>query len=197
MPTTPSGRGGPKRYEGSSKGEFVLSSPPREEEVTALRVLLVSSVARICPRWLVDHAEDIVQNAVMQLLKSLEKSGGKRRLSSIYLRKAAHGAMVDEIRRRCRRKEGPMPRELSPEGGATTGHDPERARAAREIGRGIAACLKQLIDSRRLAVTLFLRGCSVPETARRLGWSSKKAEHLVSRGLAGLRSCLASKGLAP
>ncbi len=193
MPASSSGRIG---SEGALQ-KLQLSSPPREDEVAELHRILTQSVARICPRWLVDHAEDITHNAVMQLLGSLEKSGGTREFSSIYLRKAAHGALVDEIRRRCRRKEDAMSEGLARDVRAEAIDDPERIHSAAEIGHGIAVCLARLIESRRLAVTLFLRGCSVPEAARRLGWSAKKTEHLLRRGLASLRECLARKGFEP
>lgn len=50
---------------------------------------------------------------------------------------------------------------------------------------------------RWLAVTLHLQGHSVPEVGALLAWTVKKAENLVYRGLADLRSCLSSKGLQP
>jgi RNA polymerase sigma-70 factor (ECF subfamily) len=50
---------------------------------------------------------------------------------------------------------------------------------------------------RRLAVTLYLHGHSVPDAARILDWSAKRTENLVYRGLADLRECLLSKGLRP
>ena len=63
-------------------------------------------------------------------------------------------------------------------------------RTSREIDRGITDCLGRLPQPRRLAVTLFLQGYTVPEAGRLLGWTTKKTEHLVSRGLEGLRGCL-------
>ena len=35
------------------------------------------------------------------------------------------------------------------------------------------------------------------ETARRLGWTAKKAENLVYRGLKDLRRCLTARGMTP
>ena len=74
---------------------------------------------------------------------------------------------------------------------------PEHRAASSEIGRGIVDCLTRLIRPRRLAVTLYLHGCTVPEAAGRLGWPLRKTESLVYRGLADMRACLERKGLEP
>ena len=78
---------------------------------------------------------------------------------------------------------------------AVTRQDPERIAASREVGRGIQDCLSQMSRERRLAVTLYLQGHSVPEASRVLDWSAKRTENLVYRGLADLRECLTSKGM--
>jgi RNA polymerase sigma-70 factor (ECF subfamily) len=51
------------------------------------------------------------------------------------------------------------------------------------------------VPPRRHAVTLSLQGHSVPEIGRLLGWTGKKAENLVYRGMADLRECLEGKGI--
>jgi RNA polymerase sigma-70 factor (ECF subfamily) len=68
---------------------------------------------------------------------------------------------------------------------------------ALEIDRGNRDCLRRIVRPRRLAVVCNLHGHSAPETARLLGWTVKKVEHLVSRGLHDLRACLERKGLVP
>jgi RNA polymerase sigma factor (sigma-70 family) len=189
----------------SSRGSFDGRRSPqadgRKSEKSELiddrRRRLTLSVGRVCPCWLADQAEDIVQNAMIQLLASMKTRGGNPHFSTIYLRKVAHGATVDEIRRRCRRKEETSGETGVLEQAPSEVGDPERSSAAREIGRGIVDWLTELADSRRLAVTLFLRGCTVPEAARRLRWSVKKTEHLVYRALRDLRRCLALKGMRP
>ena len=45
------------------------------------------------------------------------------------------------------------------------------------------------------AVTLHLQGHRGAETARLLGWSAKRAENLIYRGLADLRACLEARGM--
>jgi RNA polymerase sigma-70 factor (ECF subfamily) len=115
----------------------------------------------------------------------------------MYLAKAAHGATVDEIRRRCRRKENPAEKGEMVERARSDRPGPERQTAARELGRGIQECLARMLRPRRLAVTLHIHGCTVKECARRLRWSFKKTESLVYRGLKDLRHCLSMKGLSP
>jgi RNA polymerase sigma-70 factor (ECF subfamily) len=168
-----------------------------EEQAAALRHRLIKAVAGVCPAWLADQREDIVQNALIQLIRSLKKSEGDRQFSSIYLAKAAHGATVDEIRRRCRRKENPAEKDETVEQASSDRPGPERQTSARELGRGIQNCMAQMLRPRRLAVTLHLHGCTVRESATRLQWTYKRTESLLYRGLKDLRRCLARKGMTP
>jgi RNA polymerase sigma-70 factor (ECF subfamily) len=72
--------------------------------------------------------------------------------------------------------------------------DPERHASFGELGAAIRDCLAAIKRERRLAVMLHLQEHQVPETARILGWSVKRTENLVYRGLANLRDCLRGKG---
>jgi RNA polymerase sigma-70 factor (ECF subfamily) len=170
---------------------------PSEGEIEELRRRLVGAVARTCPVWLREEVEDIVQVVLARLADTLRKSECPREFSSMYLSKAARGAAVDEIRRRYRRREIP-PGALRPlEQERSRAPDPERESVSRDLGRGIRECLGRLREARRLAVTLYLRGCSARESARRLGWSLRRVENLVFRGLRDMRECLSRKGLSP
>lgn len=161
---------------------------------------LTQAVDRICPRWLADRADDIVQVALMRVMEIQRKKAGTAELNTFYLRRAAYSAMIDEIRRLRRRQE------VSLQGGgeeddavafdpAAPVPDPERASAGREAGRAIRDCLTRMVPPRRHAVTLNLQGHSVPEIGRLLGWTAKKAENLVYRGMSDLRGCLGEKGI--
>jgi RNA polymerase sigma-70 factor (ECF subfamily) len=130
------------------------------------------------------------------------RSEGDRPLSPFYLQWAAHSALVDEIRRRMRRPEVSLdagsderdePTTLEPK----SHDDPQRAASSRELGAAIRDCLARTKRERRLAVTLYLMGHSVPEAARILGWDEKRTENLVYRGLADVRQCLVRKGHTP
>ena len=134
----------------------------------------------------------------MRVMQAMDRSRfpheGNSPLSSSYIYKAAYSALVDEIRRVRRRSETGL-EDSAVELVAAPVADPERTAASREIGEGVEDCLTRLVEDRRLAVTLYLQGHTVPESARVLGWAAKRTENLVYRGLADLRDCLRSKGL--
>jgi RNA polymerase sigma-70 factor (ECF subfamily) len=144
-----------------------------------------------------EHVDDIAQNVLLKLLRAIEKSEGKRTYSTVYLEKSAHGAVVDEIRRVYRRREESVDPQATLESAPAESGDPHRSSSAREIARGIFDCLGRMSPPRRLAVSLYLNGCTVPEAAAHLRWHLKRTESLVYRGLAELRNCLEAKGLKP
>ncbi len=151
---------------------------------------------RSCPPYLASQAEDIAQEVLLQLTRKLRRTEGNATFSSMYLLKAAHGVTVDEIRRRSRRREqAGLEDEM-----LTRSHsapDPEREAVARSLGREIRRCLDGLLASRRMAVTLHLLGCDIPEIAERLGCPRKSADNRVYRGMKDLRKCLAARGVTP
>jgi RNA polymerase sigma-70 factor (ECF subfamily) len=180
-----------------SRREDQAMSPAQSGQYEDLRRRITSAVRRSCPSWLGSQAEDIVQNVLVRLVQAEKKSEGDSGYSAMYLEKAAHGATVDEIRRRCRRKEQAIEDPRIMEVARDPGADPERHTAGVDIGQAIRECMTRLVKPRRLAVTLYLQGCTVPETGRRRGWTTKRAENLVYRGLADLRQCLERRGLNP
>lgn len=163
---------------------------------------MAKAVRRQCPASLSAHADDIAQAALTKIMAIERASEGRRELTSFYLHRVAHSALVDEIRRWKRRGEVPL-EVVSPDGESLRTHepaaegDPESRAASRELGVAIRECLACLTKERRRAVTLHLQGHSVPEVARLLGWDGKRAENLVYRGLANLRQCLMRKGHTP
>jgi RNA polymerase sigma-70 factor (ECF subfamily) len=174
-----------------------------EDEVldyATLRQDLARAVARLCPRWMADRRDDLVQTAVMRVMHVTAKrsaSGeGNQFLSPSYLYKVAYSVLVDEIRRFRRLRETDLGDEAAGHA-ATTTEDPERTTESKEIGRGIQGCLARMKRERRLAVTLHLQGHTVVEAARILDWAAKQTENLVYRGLADLRRCLIAKGIRP
>ncbi len=174
-----------------------MTSLADEELFAEMRQRLARSVRRVCPVWLASHADDMVQTAMVRILEASRKRGeGKPDLSSLSLEKAAFSAMIDEIRRRRRRREQAMDEASLPEVAGSSPRDPEAAAESREIAGGIHDCLGLLPAARRIPVTLSLQGHSVPEIARLLRSTAKVAENQVYRGLAALRRCLAGKGLA-
>jgi len=179
-----------------SQEQARTDGPIPDAIITELRARIAGAVRRICPRWLQSSAEDIVQSALMRVLGAMRAREGDIELSALYLEKAAYCATVDEIRRHRRRREEQATEERVLDTAAGPQVDPEASAEAGEITRALAQCLGSLLDARRRAVTLHLLGHSIPEAGALLGWSSKRAENLVCRGLADLRRCLAGKGLA-
>lgn len=166
-------------------------------EYGELKRTLETAVTRICPSWLVACRDDLVQAALIKVLQVRRRGEGSSELASSYLWRVAHSALVDEIRRRRRRREQPLddaPWRSEP---AVAEPDPERQALGAELGEAIRECLQRMVKPRRLAVTLHLQGHTVPEMASLLGWGSKRADNLVYRGLKDLRDCLESMGLKP
>lgn len=175
---------------------------PTDVRWTSLAATMARAVRRQCPAWLSADADDIAQAALTKVMAVERASEGTRELTSFYLHRVAHSALVDEIRRRKRRAEVPLENTsaVGEHGSLHEPHapdDPERQASCRELGFAVRNCLGCLARERRLAVTLHLQGHSVPEVARLLGWEAKRAENLVYRGLANLRQCLMRKGYRP
>jgi RNA polymerase sigma-70 factor (ECF subfamily) len=180
-----------------SAGAGALHSPSSEDEYSRLRADIARAVARLCPPWLASRSDDLVQAVLIRVAELQRHREGNAEFSAFYLRKAAHSALVDEIRRLRRRREVSLNGESEVAGLAAPQPDPERQSAGRQLGRAIRDCLKTLVRPRRLAVVLNLQGHSVPEIGRLLRWTPKRAENLVYRGLADLRGCLERRGIAP
>jgi len=171
-----------------------MTLPPSTDEGD-LRRLLQEHVARYCPRRYEDRRDDIVQAAWLRLTRSREGNEGNRPPGASLVARVAYCATIDELRRIRRRREVPV--DEVEQSLATTRADPDQAAGAREIGRAIQSCLSRLLPARRVAVTLYLQGHTSPETGTILGWSPKRAENLIFRGLADLRRCLVSMGVGP
>jgi RNA polymerase sigma-70 factor, ECF subfamily len=183
---------------GRDESDRNVRDRPSDEAVAELRAAMQRAVRRVCPRWLSDRSEDLVQAATLRVLEARPSPEGNPGVSASYLYRVAYTTLVDEIRRLRRRPEAPLDEEG--EGGVpvpATAPGPEKAYAAKEIGEAIRDCLRHLVRDRRLALTLHLEGHTVPQAAALLDWSAKRTENLVYRGLADLRRCLSEKGFAP
>lgn len=140
------------------------------------------------------HADDIVQQAMIRVVRVMEQSEGGEPLGPSYLWKVAYTTTIDQLRRMQSQAQlrDNFAQVGGPSGGATI--SPEDAAEGQKIGAAIRECLSRLIDARRRAVVLHLQGHSVPEASELLGWTRKRAENQVYRGLADLRRCLREKG---
>lgn len=173
------------------KGQIV------DQEFDSLFKDMEKAVASVCPHWMADRRDDLIQNAAIRLMEILRKEV-RGKFPSSYYRRVAYSVLVDEIRKQERKKETPLENDNGTERGWTTDSpNPEEKAAGRELGRSIGECLAKLNEPRRMAVALKLQGHTIPEAARILSWSEKRTNNLVYRGLKDLRDCLASKGLKP
>lgn len=170
--------------------------PTGSDPYAELRERLERAARQVVPKHMACQRDDIVQMALMKILRS-GKVEDETVLNNSFLYRVCHSVLVDEIRRQKRRKETSIEPE-SHDPPATNAHsNPETSTGGVEIGLEIVDCLSQITKTRRRAVTLYLQGHTVPETAERLGFTVKKAENLVYRGLSDLRTCLRKKGLEP
>lgn len=169
---------------------------PCDPGFSELRERMERAVRRVVPDWMRDHADDLVQVAMMKLMRS-GKASDDVELNSAFIHRVAHSVIVDEMRRRKRRNEtGIDPTAPEPVEHAVRA-DPEAMAGGQEIGVVIVEGLAELSVDRRRAVTLYLQGHSVPEAARMLDIAPKKAENLIYRGLQELREFLKKRGLEP
>lgn len=167
------------------------------EDLERVRRFLIAAVRRSCPAAIAAEADDVVQQALIKLSKTRIVSEENRGVPASYLWRVAYTTLIDEIRRRERRREVPLADD-SPTVVPIAPHpDPEREAVSRGIGEEIRDCLQRMAEARRRAVTLHLVGHTVPEIARLLSWQPKQADNRVYRGMADLRRCLTTKGVTP
>lgn len=160
-----------------------------------IRATLERAVARHCPPWLADRADDLVQQALVKLMQG--KGEELTSLSNSYLWRTAYCVTVDAIRQERRRREEALSEGVAQAPSRAPRADPEAGVRAGEIRMAMSDCLGRMLDKRRRAVTLYLQGHTVPETARLMGGPVKAADNNLYRGLADLRKCLRSKGVTP
>ena len=142
-------------------------------------------------------AEDIVQTVMLRVVEAHRRRPDDLRTSPGYVLRVATHLVVDELRRKFRHVEVSPGEDDDLERAAGPHSPPDREARAREISHGIRDCLTALVDARRRAVTMHLLGHTLAEVGTTLGWTRKRAEHLVYRGLGDMRRCLGSKGLTP
>jgi len=160
-----------------------------------LQAVLSGAVRRVCPAWLAARQEDIVQNAVVRVVRKWSETEEPEALGASYLWRVAHSAVMDEIRHRRRHPEDAW--EVPPEKPAPEDLSPERRRAAGEVRLAIEEGLKTLPEDRRRAVALYLLGHSLKESADILGWTPKRVDNQRYKGLTALRSFLTEQGHEP
>ncbi len=170
-----------------------------EEALSSVLQRMERAVRGMCPTWMADRRDDLVQVAVMRVMEISRKGEKSRNFNASYLWRAAHSAMIDEIRRMRRRNEVELEESSASDDPQWVSDraSPERRAESRYLASELQDCLRGLAGSRKQAVTLHLQGYSPAESAPLLGWATKKVYNLVHRGLQDLRDCLDGKGIRP
>jgi len=163
--------------------------PP--EEIERIRRVLQAAISKVCPAWLADQKEDLVQAAFLKVFKSWKDSEESGPPPTSYVWKAAYSATMDEIRRARVRREEALDDGVQSNPVAS---DPSRQQRSAEMRRAIVECLRRLEPGRRRAVQLYLSGFGLKETASLLRWNAKRVDNERYRGLAELRRCLTRRG---
>jgi RNA polymerase sigma-70 factor (ECF subfamily) len=176
----------------SSAGPSPQTSVRETASLEDVRRQLVAAVRRLCPAWLANQQDDIVQAALIRIHR-LATDESRTTFQASYVWKVAFSVTIDEIRRYRRRPEDALDAASSLELIQPT-PGPEDRVLARESRAAIQTCLAGLAADRRAAVTLHLQGHTVPESSRLLGWPVKRVANLTYRGLEDLRRCLSAKG---
>ena len=159
--------------------------------------VLHAAVRRNCPDWMRSSVDDLVQEAGIRILEIMRRGEGNRVFSSSYLWRTGYSVVIDEIRRRKRRKEQSLEDDHVAHLEGTGSADPEKRAESGAVGKAVRVCLSGLRDARRRAVVLRLMGHGVREIATLLDWSYKRAENLVRRGMEQLKNCLEERGFHP
>ena len=73
----------------------------------AVRKTLGAAVTRICPDWLREQREDLVQTAMLRIVEQAQ-GDEERELNATYIWRTAYTVTVDEIRRARWRMEAPL-----------------------------------------------------------------------------------------
>ena len=138
---------------------------------------------------------DIEQEVRIRLWKALERDRSAAFHTS-YIQRVVLSSVIDAIRAAQSRPAEPMPEETE-EGTAALVEPhagPERSAGGLQDFSRIAACLAELPERRREAVSLHLQGFTPREIGQISGTSEEAARKLLERGMETLRERLAALG---
>lgn len=168
-----------------------VSAPTKNEPDD--RTLMARYVRRCRPAWLAEHEEDLVQMALVRVLRA----GATIEHRRAYFKRTARATVLDEMRRARHRTEVCM--STSVRQGATNSMDlsPETQARGVQVGDAMWAAVDDVVEARRPAVKLYLEGHGVSEIAECLGQPRKTTANQVYRGLMDLRQSLEARGVRP
>jgi len=128
--------------------------------------------------------EDLLQEIRIRLWGASKREIDRRKIPA-YVRKVVDSVLITYLNKARKNKEIIRQSEAA----ITTIH-------SRELELVIMECADTLIDSRRMVVSLYLRGFAVPEIAKALNWTIGKTYNLYSRGLKDLKKKLKERGIS-
>jgi RNA polymerase sigma-70 factor (ECF subfamily) len=138
---------------------------------------------------------DVEQEVRIRLWRALERDRSGAFHAS-YIQRVVASTVIDALRRAEVRAAEPLPDEDDEPGGigeAPVG--PDRRAGDVEHMQGLARCLAEIPERRRLPITLHLQGFALQEIADLAGIpSAEAARKLVSRGLEELKIRLREMG---
>jgi len=178
----------PPRSDGDS-----VEVPP--DELERLEETLHAAVRAYRPAWLRDDADDLIQKALIRLLKQHRE--GNRAVSSSYIWKTAYSVVIDQIRHERRKQETSLEQAAHMAATTVAVHSPERTYRSVELREVLQEAVLSLSRDRKAAVALFLQGHTVRECSEILEWDYKRTENLVYRGYSDLRQFLGERGFRP
>lgn len=139
---------------------------------------------------------DVEQEVRIRLWRAVQRDRSGAFHAS-YVQRVVASTVIDAMRRANVRATDPLPEEDDESGQLPErGVGPDHNVADRQRMEGVARCLAELPDRRRLPITLYLQGFSLQEIADLADIpSAEAARKLVSRGLAELKTRLRDLGL--
>lgn len=170
----------------------------REGDTECLRRRFEKLMACLLPSRQEELREDLVQEAVIRLLKSMDRHGHDRGISWAFLWRVARSVVIDELGRRGTREgKGVSIDEIeTAEPLPSPDPDPAALVLAGELGNAIRRCLGGLTPDERRVMSLSLvdEESKAREIAAILGWPSKKVHNQLYTGRQKLRECLETAG---
>jgi RNA polymerase sigma-70 factor (ECF subfamily) len=141
--------------------------------------------------------DEVLQDVRLRLWRSIEANQGVSKASTAYIYRTAVSAALDCIRRRRRAQAGSLTITSSWSVIPPSNDSSDRRVERKELGTRIEEALSALDARRAAAVSLYLSGYALRESATLLGWTDAQTRNLLYRGLEDLRRVLRERGIGP
>jgi RNA polymerase sigma-70 factor (ECF subfamily) len=148
------------------------------------------ALARYARASSVADPEDLVGDVFLRAVRTLQRFDGGRRAFRAWMFAIARNAVVDDARKRVRRRTEPLPAHVLAEIGPVGDAEEEAMRAVAE-GRVRAAMASLTADQRDVLLLRILGDLTVDEVASVIGKRPGAVKALQARGLERLRRNIA------